>query len=99
MTRAKRERLIFEVVRRIPRGRVATYGQVAMLADLRAQLRRRMPDDAASRQKAFGVALACDEARRLAEQGALEAARQVLDHAVKQGAPIASVAPGDPADE
>jgi methylated-DNA-protein-cysteine methyltransferase-like protein len=32
--RAARERRIFEVIRQIPRGRVATYGQIAMLAEI-----------------------------------------------------------------
>ncbi len=32
--RVARERRIFEVIRQIPRGKVATYGQVAMLAEI-----------------------------------------------------------------
>jgi methylated-DNA-protein-cysteine methyltransferase-like protein len=32
--RVARERRIFEVVRSIPRGKVATYGQIAMLAEI-----------------------------------------------------------------
>ncbi len=32
--RAARERRIFDVIRKIPRGKVATYGQVAMLAEI-----------------------------------------------------------------
>ena len=42
---------IYAVVRRIPRGRVATYGQVARLADLPGQARQvgyalhALPDD------------------------------------------------------
>lgn len=40
MSGSDRYRRIYEVVRRIPRGRVATYGQVAELAGLPAQARQ-----------------------------------------------------------
>jgi methylated-DNA-protein-cysteine methyltransferase-like protein len=36
---ASRRELIYGVIRRIPRGRVATYGQIATLAGLRGQAR------------------------------------------------------------
>lgn len=39
MTRTGSRERIYAVVRRIPRGRVATYGQVAALAGLRGQAR------------------------------------------------------------
>lgn len=39
MTRVARRARIYAVVRRIPRGRVATYGQIAALAGLRGQAR------------------------------------------------------------
>ena len=40
MTRTRSYEDVYEVVRRIPRGRVATYGQVAALAGLRGHARQ-----------------------------------------------------------
>lgn len=61
--------------------RVGDY--VALLQDLRAQLRVRFPDDAPLRQLAFAAALACVEARGHAEGGRPDEARQSLNSAVE----------------
>jgi precorrin-2 dehydrogenase len=57
---------------------------VALLRDLRAELRVRFPDDRLERQRAFAAALASVEARSQAEGGRLHEARQTLTRAVEK---------------
>jgi len=59
-------------------GEVGPY--VELLGELRQELRQRFPD-AAQRQRAFGAALDCAEAREHAQQGRLAEARQALREA------------------
>ena len=57
-------------------GEVGPY--VELLDELRQELRQRFPDEPARRQRAFGAALDCADARTHAEQGRREEARQAL---------------------
>lgn len=76
--------LAVELGAQLPDG-VADY--VALLGQLRAELRARFPDDAPVRQRAFAAILASVEVRRLAQEARLDEARRVVDQVLQDVAP------------
>ncbi len=88
--------LAVELGEQLPDG-VADY--VALLRQVRADLRIRAPQDASLRRRAFAAVLSCVEARRLAEEGSLAEARQMLDSLLQDLPPKDMKTPGGDTDE